>query len=251
MPRAKENKLYRTFTKGLVTEASPLTYPEDASIDELNTVISRKGNRTRRNGIDFEQDYVLTDVSLADDKVVQTHSWLSINNKASLAFVVVQVGTRIFFYNLQADAPVSASRMPFSINLIDYRVASAPSNDISRTAAEFSSGFGLLFIAHKYIDPIVVEYNETDNTITATKITIQVRDVEGVYDGLANDAEPATLSKEHFYNLRNQGWVPPGTRGNTSDGGGGTVVNSSPAVSYWDAELGRWVKYYPGGGIAD
>ena len=27
-------KLYRSFVKGLITEASPLTFPENASIDE-------------------------------------------------------------------------------------------------------------------------------------------------------------------------------------------------------------------------
>ena len=41
---------------------------------------------------------------------------------------------------------------------------------------------------------------------------IQVRDFEGVDDDLGNDEEPFTLSKEHHYNLLNQGWMAPGTR---------------------------------------
>lgn len=37
---AGNEKVYRSFTKGLVTEASPLTFPENASIDERNFVLS-------------------------------------------------------------------------------------------------------------------------------------------------------------------------------------------------------------------
>jgi hypothetical protein len=33
-------KIYRSFTKGLITEASPLTFPENASIDERNFVLN-------------------------------------------------------------------------------------------------------------------------------------------------------------------------------------------------------------------
>lgn len=59
MSRAETTKLYRTFVKGMITEASPLTYPEDASYDEDNMILYRKGNRSRRLGIDFEDGYVL------------------------------------------------------------------------------------------------------------------------------------------------------------------------------------------------
>ena len=57
MPRAKATKLYRNFVKGLITEASELTYPENASIDELNTIIERKGNRVRRLGFEYENSH--------------------------------------------------------------------------------------------------------------------------------------------------------------------------------------------------
>lgn len=59
MSRAETTKLYRTFVKGMITEASPLTYPEDASYDEDNMILYRKGNRSRRLGIDFESGYEL------------------------------------------------------------------------------------------------------------------------------------------------------------------------------------------------
>ena len=46
-------KLYRSFVKGLITEASPLTFPENASIDEKNFVLNRDGSRSRRLGVDY------------------------------------------------------------------------------------------------------------------------------------------------------------------------------------------------------
>jgi hypothetical protein len=45
-------KQYNTFVKGLVTEAGPLTYPENASLDEENFVLNRDGSRQRRLGMD-------------------------------------------------------------------------------------------------------------------------------------------------------------------------------------------------------
>ena len=59
MSRAETTKVYRTFVKGMITEASPLTYPEDASYDEDNMILYRRGNRSRRFGVDFEHGYVL------------------------------------------------------------------------------------------------------------------------------------------------------------------------------------------------
>jgi len=47
-------KVFNTFVAGLITEAGPLTFPENSSKDELNCVLSRKGNRRRRLGVDYE-----------------------------------------------------------------------------------------------------------------------------------------------------------------------------------------------------
>jgi hypothetical protein len=55
-----------TFIKGLITEANPLTFPENASIDEDNFVLNRDGSRQRRNGMDYENDYALVSTGYAD-----------------------------------------------------------------------------------------------------------------------------------------------------------------------------------------
>ena len=76
MPQQQATQLYNTFIRGLVTEANPLTYPENASIDELNTVLLRKGNRKRRLGIDTEDSSgVSLGVFNIDEEQVNEFVW--------------------------------------------------------------------------------------------------------------------------------------------------------------------------------
>ena len=56
----KGEKAFRSFVKGLVTEANQLTFPENASVDEANFVLNRDGSRYRRLGVDYETGYALT-----------------------------------------------------------------------------------------------------------------------------------------------------------------------------------------------
>lgn len=228
MPRAKTNKLYRTFAKGLITEASFLTYPEDASIDELNTVISRKGNRTRRVGIDYESDYALEDLDYAPTKLVNQFVWSSVNNDNTVSFLVVQVGTLLSFYRLEGGDASSAALQPFNIDLLTYKIPQISNSRVIDEFAQFSSGFGLLFVAHRFTEPFSVEYKPETDTIEVIRVVIQIRDFEGVYDGLAPDEEPTVLSYEHHYNLLNQGWIAPGSRVVIGTGGVGGGIITGP-----------------------
>ena len=44
MPQSLTQRVVNTFVKGLITEAGELTFPPDASVDELNCVLSRDGS---------------------------------------------------------------------------------------------------------------------------------------------------------------------------------------------------------------
>lgn len=155
MPRAEEVKLYRTFVRGLVTEASYLTYPEDSSTDELNTIPSRKGNRTRRFGIDFEDNYQIVDISVTDQDCINEFVWKAANNQMEKNFLCLQVGTIVYFFNLIAD-PVSDSLEVYTIDLEDFAAIGASVPQIQTNMAQFASGKGFLFIAHPYVEPLVV-----------------------------------------------------------------------------------------------
>ena len=261
MSRAQTNKLYRTFTKGLITEAGYLTYPEDASTDELNTIISRKGNRTRRPGIDYEDDFLLNDVDLAAEKAMNTFVWLSAANNSLYNFLVIQVGQIVHFWQMDS-VPLSNNKKSFTINLADYKPPTTSDLDIRTNFAQFDAGAGFLFIAHPYVEPIIVEYTPSSDSFAAYRVVVQVRDLEGIYDGLANDQEPTVLTKEHHYNLLNQGWMNPGTiptpalgagettsSGSSGGTGGGSVpVGSGGSSTYDDPYTGTSTTYHPGGG---
>lgn len=51
MARQQAQAEINNFVGGLVTEASPLTFPENASLDEKNFVLNRDGSRRRRLGM--------------------------------------------------------------------------------------------------------------------------------------------------------------------------------------------------------
>ena len=236
MARAEQPKLYRSFVKGLITEASYLTYPEDASVDELNTTPSRKGNRTRRFGIDYEDNFALNALNATTTDSVNEFVWKAANSDSASNFLCLQIGSRVSFFSLEAT-PVSDSLKSFSIDLTTYVASGATLSSIAVSDCEFASGKGYLFIVNPYIDPISVDYDEELGTITVTKIQIQIRDFEGLNDSLANDEEPATLSKEHKYNLMNQGWVTPGRY--TVPGG----INPNVAPYYYNPYGGYNSRY--------
>lgn len=225
MPRATTNKLYRTFVKGLVTEAGPLTFPENASIDEDNFVLFRKGGRARRYGLNYEPSYALSTYSVPNPATtaITEYTWDNPANHADLSFLVQQVGATLYFYRLdETGSAVSAGIQPFSLSLTSYAVAGTM--DFPSYPVSMASGKGLLFVVGERMEPIHIEYNRATNTVTATRIYIQIRDFKGLDDGLANDEEPSLLSKEHEYNLMNQGWT---------EGGTASITRSSWAFSYF------------------
>jgi hypothetical protein len=242
MARAEQVKLYRSFVKGLITEASYLTYPEDSSTDELNTVLSRKGNRSRRYGIDYEDDYTLLPIVLEASDAVTEFVWKAVNNDSSINFLVCQIGKTLRFLSLDS-VPVSDNLKSFTVDLSTYSAPTSSELQVRTTNCEFASGKGFLFVVNAHCEPIVIEYNASTDSISVTPIIVLVRDFEGLNDGLANDEEPATLSKEHQYNLMNQGWVSPGFYIVP----GGVTIDNPPV--YYDPWSGSGYTYNPGEAI--
>jgi hypothetical protein len=212
--RSQAAKLYRTFVKGLITEASPLTYPEDTSLDEDNCLLFTKGNRTRRLGADYEPSHGLSSfqVPSMNTTPIAEYSWTSVSNNASINFLCLQVGAVIYFFDLYVS-PISGAMKSFSIDLTAYAAPGA--SDVAGSPCQMASGKGFLFIAGEKINPLVVEYDEATDTVTVEAIVILIRDFEGVDDDLGADEEPDDLSALHHYNLRNQGWVSTTTATNT------------------------------------
>lgn len=189
-------KLYNTFVKGIITEAGPLTYPENAAIDAENIVLNRDGSFQRRLGMDFEDDFVLRSVSLVSDDAVASFRWYNVANDSTRQFAVVQVGLGLHIFDATEDS-VSANHVA-TINLGAYITGKTP--------IQVDSLLGYLFVAEGTATPVYLAYNPGTGAITANAINIKIRDFFGVDDGLATATQPASLSTEHNYNLLNQGW---------------------------------------------
>jgi len=239
MSRGKVDKLYRTFNKGLITEAGFLTYPEDASTDELNTIIYEKGNRTRRPGIDYEASSTGINVSSDNTAVTSEYFWRAPGNVNNLHFLVTQVKNILFFFDATQPA-LSSGLKSFTVDLHTYVAPFATTSQIDVDPVSMSNGKGFLFVVGQYIEPILIKYDQTTDTIAVIPILIQLRDFDGVNDSLANDAEPTTLSDEHHYNLLNQGWVTPGsqTTTTTDPSTGGSDVYYDPYTGTYRQPLG-------------
>lgn len=191
------NREYNTFVRGIITEANALTFPENASIDEANFVLNRDGSRQIRLGMDLENGYTATAVpSMTSAAIgVSCHEWINAGNTVSNQFSVVQVGDKLLVYN--------AATSVISSSLIATIDASSVIVDETKEI-QSACGMGFFFFTSGSGNPSVLEY--VDGVVTLRQINIKIRDYFGVFDNLAVDARPTTLSSTHKYNLYNQGW---------------------------------------------
>jgi hypothetical protein len=187
---------YNTFVKGIVTEAGPLTFPENASLDEENCVLNRDGSRQRRLGMDFEEDAVLRSVTVQADDAITSFLWKNAANDVDNQFAVVQVGTTLFVFD--ANAPSVSAALIATVNISTYVTGKRP--------VGFANGLGYLFIAEGKYRPAYLSYTPSTGAVSITPIQIKIRDFFGLDDGLAVETTPASLTVSHNYNLLNQGW---------------------------------------------
>jgi hypothetical protein len=184
MPRTAGRKNVATFVGGLNTEASPLTYPENAAKDLDNVDLDRDGSLRRRRGLEYELGYGLLSEDQTDDvwteeflstAAVTVHEWESVQGDDSLNFLVVQIGCTLYFHNLGGDS-VSSSYLgklcldPVRINDTDHITSPISA----------SSGKGKLFVVSRGISPIYIEYDKNQEIFRGVKLTLKIRDIDGI-----------------------------------------------------------------------
>jgi hypothetical protein len=198
----KAEAAYRSFVKGLITEANQLTFPENASIDEANFVLNRDGSRSRRLGVDYESSYVLTATGLTATDIKEGkqsfHIWESPGGDTSVTLGIVRIKDKLWFMNLLTDSPsanLKNSGSPITIT------------SLSNSKIETSVINNKCVIVSKDLPrPVLLTYNVSTGAVTQSTIQIKIRDIYGVDDALFLDTRPVTLTNTHKYNLRNQGW---------------------------------------------
>lgn len=191
------------FSKGYLTEFTGLNFPEDATTASANVIYNRDGSVESRPGIDYEDSAVLNAVTQTDS-AVSYYVWENVAGQGELTFLVVQHDNTIHFFEIDSDGLVSSNKKSFTVDISTHRPDTGV--DAGEVKCQFASGNGDLFITHPNIEPLVIEYSVSGDSITTTEILIEIRDTQGIDDGLDIDERPTTLSTDHKYNLYNQGW---------------------------------------------
>ena len=212
MSQVSSQKPTTRFNKGLVTEAGELTFPEGASVDELNCSLERDGSRRRRLGLEYEANFTTSgSVTVTSEVESAVQVWKNAGAVAGLTFVVVQAGSRLHFYR-EAGGALSQSRESFTVNLDTYvRPTGFGSSTVTVQTASIQ---GRLIVASSEIDTIVVSYNDSTNTISSSRIDFRIRDFEWLGNRANyNDATNfPTLGRQ--YDTQNTGWS--GTKGSAA-----------------------------------
>jgi len=219
MPQIPVDKTFFTFSKGFLTEVSPLNFPDEVSLEEENFELLPDGSRRRRRGIAVETDTIA--ISLQDelegDEAMQAFVWKHVDLDSQQNFVLIQVGLYVYVY--EENEVLGGNYTGEIINLAD---------SVTTTAAEartvpisFTSGRGHLFIASTDLEPSYVTYDANAATkFEVNQIGIKVRDYVDIDDGVdlldtpSDDPDNANKpTPSHHYNLANRGWAVSGYDG--------------------------------------
>ena len=211
MPRSTLAVELNTFVAGLITEATPLTFPANASLDEDNFVLDRKGSRQRRLGMDLEDGAVYINTGLMTPTTntfpITTHRWRNAGGSPDRDLLVVQMSNKVQIFNLNSQ--------PVSAGLLFTHTFSA---EVSGNRFSYAVVDGLLVFATGGQDIHIFEY-VPPSTFTITTRRLMVRDQFGIEavlsdgtnlrEGTGVAIRPREQNLRHIYNLRNQSWAEP------------------------------------------
>lgn len=209
MPKQGTRAEVNSFVQGLITEASPLNFPQNASFDEVNFELNRNGTRNRRLGMDLEDEYVFLpsnmNASTAANLGFSSFTWYSVAGDTSNEFLVNQIGNQLHIFdnsvsNLTEEGLIGVVDIPFS-EFTRYSMASVD---------------GKLVVAAGEETVAVITYNKDTNQFIQTTKRLLVRDLWGVQETIQKYEDDQTyrgpFSINHVYNLQNQSWGIPRRR---------------------------------------
>lgn len=207
------------FNAGLVTDASPLTTPDNSSLDEDNFVLNIDGSRNRRYGMDYEDGFQKitspVEAPTSSNVAIRSFKWSNAGGDPDKYVQVVQIGNTLDFFHMDEGALSDGyfHREVFSSSSVETRFS-------------FASVDGMLIVVNGDKDVYIFEL-KFPNTITRTSRRIMIRDFFGVDDfhegqditrgGEVSTRPKGLISSNHLYNLRNQSWAIPRLRGNDED----------------------------------
>lgn len=220
-----------SFTKGLVTEVTELSYPENSAKILKNLDIGVDGAVRRRFGLRRDKDGEALDMGnfppfVGNSTVISAHLWEAPGGQRDFDLVVIQVGDVLVYRRLdsgsisdRANTQLILSDTEDTINPINYGYPGSPSSsDIASSRFSSTQGQGSLWLTHPYTFPLQLSYNKDTGAIDIRSIVPYVRDFAGVSP---REFEHNTeLTRYEFYNLLNQGWTVENIEKHKSGSGG-------------------------------
>lgn len=242
MSRARGVKQYSPLTKGLITEASPLAFPQGATKDELNFVFESYGNkRVRRKGLEtqlsFTYDYSSEGITFNELFPIRIHYW---SDRDLYVLVVVGVpsgdaSVERLYINVYDSTATLKGYTEISTESLDalwndddgwtdaenyYHadVADIKQNYRKVTFTELSNTKLILTYNRRY-RPIFLEYTSDDDGeyIEIKQQYLYYRDFSILgtdYAANTRKTQPATYSADmtsvddnYQYNIINAGWI--------------------------------------------
>ena len=265
MAIAKSSIERTNFTSGLITEATALTFPENAAQELNNFELNRDGSIKRRLGMIEEAVGVKIDTqrdaNAFSNYAITSYKWVNVGNDPTLTIGVMQIGDSLWFTNLASDVLSNGMLNKDEFGVVQPVVMDTnilPTRISGNEPMSFTSIGGVLIVASKEMDyPVYLEYgggdlNTGEAAINAQPIRIEVRDLWGIDDGYAVDERSIVLTDEHEYNLKNQGWfnwIYPGfTRADIAKD---TLISLYPDMFSADTNQVRIVTKKGGGKAAE
>lgn len=215
MPRSAATSLENNFIKGLITQSTALSFPENACTETFDCVFTSDGRVSRRLGFELENNAELFTATIETDEVFTEFLWPAVSGDGDISFFVQQQGSNLFFYDVSTSNDISPNKKTFTIDL-DAHLASGSAKIPAQEACQYASGNGDLLVTNPACNPIYVTYSVAGDSVTGTSINILIRDFAGLNDGLTINQRVtesvATLkvnNPKHYYNILNQGWHSP------------------------------------------
>jgi len=258
-------KVYANFSGGLVTEGNLLSYPESAAADMDNLNLRQNGSIARRAGLAHEGTsdgiFPLVAAPLAET-AFGMYNWENVAGDSSINITVIQTGDTLHFHHSDGDVLNPANKAANDY-LLTNTVRSSSSSSLGRIKGKvaFTDLGGRLYIAGKFIDPAIIEYDtSTSSNLVVTTVFLKMRDFDVWGEGevqdflsteysVAGEKSQQLMPGKHSYNLINQGW--PSDESVTGGPLGGLPIYSHKPSYAVTAEGGGAVfsdpkRYLPG-----
>lgn len=193
------------FVQGLITEASPLNFPPNASADEANFELHRDGSRKRRMGMDLEDAHTFLSSSVSTSQIdsfgYNTFQWEEVAGDPRLEFLVVQFNRKLFFFDVEKES-ISGEGFIGELEISEFP---------TETTYSFSAIEGSLVVVAGVDTFAVISYD--NGAFFYSLDRIKIRDHFGVEETIADyETDPTyrgSLDVNHYYNLQNQSWGTP------------------------------------------